>query len=352
MSRFLPLVAVGILVALVVAGCKRDDEGDAPSSVTPSATGDVPAETTAPGSSPAGGPTDAPQPTAVVTAAPTPIVTPGAAIGPLTLEGSIEAGGRERTYRLYVPSSVREGAPAALLIGLHGGFGSGEQFARSSGFDDEAEAGGFIAVYPDGTGAIKTWNGGACCGSSVRNNVDDVGFIAALIDKIASEYPVDTNRVYAVGHSNGGILALRLACELSDRVLAVGVVAGSLEVESCDPALPVSVLMIHGDADQNHPFEGGEGPGSVAGVAFNSVPATMETMRTVNGCSDETNVSVAGDVTTTVWACPPGVGVEMKVIAGGSHAWPGSDGFSLSGPVSQALNATSELWGFLADKGR
>jgi len=110
--------------------------------------------------------------------------------------------------------------------------------------------------------------------------------------------------------------------------------------------------MIHGDADLNHPFEGGEGPESVAGVAFNSVPATMETMRTVNGCSDEKNVLVAGDVTTTVWSCPASVAVEMQVIAGGSHAWPGSDSFSLSGPVSQALDATSELWGFLVDKGR
>lgn len=284
---------------------------------------------------------------------PTPALpTDGEPIGPLTVDGEMDFGGRTRTYRLYVPSTVFAGMPAPLVIGMHGGFGTAEQFARSSGFDGEAERGRFIIVYPQGLGIVPTWNGGACCGFAAREDIDDVGFIDALIDEVAASYPVDMGRVFAVGHSNGAIMALRLACELSERIAAVGSVAGSLEAGACSPERPVSVLMIHGDADTNHPLEGGQGPQSIADVAFNSVATTMETMRVAMGCSENTQVTRDLDITVTKWACPSGVHVEQQIIAGGTHAWPGSDQVLLSGPASQAMDATTVLWEWLAGKGR
>lgn len=339
------LIFVGLASLLIAARCRGDDD-DATPSPSEADGGATPTAGASAGASPsvsAG---------ASATASPTETATPGAAIGPLTVEQEVSVGGETREYWLYVPSTVYEGSPAALVIGMHGGFGNAEQFARTSEFDDEAERGGFIVVYPQGLGAVPTWNGGACCGYAAREDVDDVAFIDALIDEVAASYPVDPNRVFAVGHSNGAIMALRLACELSERIAAVGSVAGSLEIDSCLPERPVSVLMIHGDADLNHPLEGGMGPQSVANVEFNSVAATMETMRVADGCSEGTQVTRDIDIIVTIWACPPGVTVEQQIIVGGPHAWPGSDQVLLSGPASQAMDATAVLWEWLRDRGR
>jgi polyhydroxybutyrate depolymerase len=257
--------------------------------------------------------------------------------------------GLDRTWRVYVPTSLPAGVAAPLVIGLHGGTGSGAQFENTTSMDSEAEAGRFIAVYPDGTGALRTWNGGNCCGYAVAADVDDVGFISALIDNVAHNFPIDTKRVYAVGHSNGAIMALRLACELSSKIAAIGAVAGSLEVPGCSPSRPVSVLLIHGDADQNHPIDGGLGPDSISGVPFNSVANTMETMHSAMGCADSNTQSVAGAITTTDWSgCPAGTAVKLEVIAGGSHAWPGGKQTLVGPEPSQALNATSAVWDFVS----
>jgi len=150
-SARLILVAAALLL---LAACRRGDDGPPTDSQTPGPSPTVPAS---PGNA-----------------------TPGVAPGPRTEAGSVTVDGRARTWRLYVPGSLRTGEAAPLVIGLHGGIGSGEQFARNTRFDEQAEAGGFLAVYPDGTGIAKTWNAGACCGYAQRNGVDDVAFISAL----------------------------------------------------------------------------------------------------------------------------------------------------------------------------
>lgn len=271
---------------------------------------------------------------------------------PRVEEGSLSFAGRERSRRLYVPGTLPPAGPAPLVIGLHGGLGSGEQFAESSGFDAQAEAGGFLAVYPDGIArpllGIRTWNGGGCCGFAVQQGVDDVGFIAALIDTLSGRFAIDPGRVYAVGHSNGGILAYQLACELSDRIVGIGVVAGSLEVP-CDAPLPVSVLSIHGDADTSHPLEGGMGADSLVNVDFASVSAALDRWVALNGCIAEPSLEVTGPITLTRWpGCEAGTVVESQIVAGASHAWPGG---AATGPLrpqpSMDLDATQALWEFL-----
>src|SRR4051794_31635504 len=133
-----------------------------------------------------------------------------------TVDGTLEVGGRTRTYHVHYPTKVPDG-PASLVIGLHGGLGSGRQFEENTGFDAVADSNGFIVVYPDGIGGVmgdqdlRTWNAGNCCGPARQQNVDDVGFISALIDHLSSTMAIDEDRVYAVGHSNGGIMAYRLA---------------------------------------------------------------------------------------------------------------------------------------------
>src|SRR5262249_5428677 len=104
-----------------------------------------------------------------------------AAAAVASTEGTLRTpNGPDRTYHLYVPPNVTPGAPVPLLVALHGGTGWGTQFEQNSGFDHLADQHGFIVVYPDGVGigrngtALRTWNGGDCCGPAARQQVDDV----------------------------------------------------------------------------------------------------------------------------------------------------------------------------------
>lgn len=246
-------------------------------------------------------------------------VVPGTRARGSTIDGELTTDdGRTRSYHLYVPSELPTGS-VPLLIALHGGIGWGEQYRRQSRFDELAEANGLLVVFPDGVGIgnknanlLRTWNGGYCCGTAVRQGVDDVAFIDALIDEISAEYDVDPRRVFAAGHSNGGIMAYRLACELSNRIVAIGLQAGSLGVDSCAPARPVSVLHLHGTADENHPIDGGVGDRSLSAVEFRSAAYSVETVAAAMGCAPS----------TTIWAdCDEGVEVQLIAVAGAPHSW-------------------------------
>ena len=115
--------------------------------------------------------------------------------------------GQTRTYQVHVPANLATKVPLVLV--LHGAGGSGAYAARYTSMNEVADREGFLAVYPDGTAPLptlnnlRTWNAAHCCGGAYRKNIDDVGFLAALIKKLTKEYPVDPKRVYVVGHSNG-----------------------------------------------------------------------------------------------------------------------------------------------------
>lgn len=275
--------------------------------------------------------------TAVVTsttvaAAPVRVLPAIRAVGE-TIDGELPTSdGRTRSYHLYVPSALQPG-PMPLLIALHGGTGWGAQFQRNSGFDELAEANGFLVVFPDGVGIgdnadqFRTWNGGYCCGTAVKQDVDDVGFIAALIDAIVGEYDVDTSQIFAAGHSNGGIMSYRLACELSDRIVAIGLQAGSLGIDECEPSQPVSVLHLHGTADMNHPIDGGVGPNGISGTDFRSAAYSVETAAAAMGCAAEPAAATDAtnpDLAITSWTqCSNGVEVRLVAVTGASHSWMG-----------------------------
>jgi len=279
------------------------------------------------------------------------------------VDGAIPtADGRTRHYRLYVPASLASGAPVPLLVALHGGTGSSGQFAANSGFDGLAEANGFLVVYPDGVGigpdgsGLQTWNGGSCCGPAVRQDVDDVGFVRQLIEVIAAEFPVDPARVVAAGQSNGAIMAYRLACELSDRIVAIGVQAGSLGVDGCTPSQAVSVLHLHGSADTNVPIDGGLGSG-IAGVAFRPARSAVEVFAAAGGCGAAPAASTDPsnpDLTVTTWTgCSAGVAVRFVVVEGAGHAWMGHPATWAAaearvGEPYPDLDASRAIWSFLA----
>ena len=242
--------------------------------------------------------------------------------------------GRTRTYRVVTPLSVPRDRAVPLLVALHGGIGSGTQFERTSGFDALAQRHGFVVVYPDGIeiggasafAAGHVWNGGRCCGQAARVQVDDVGFIRTVIDQVERSRAIDPHRVYAAGHSNGAIMAYRLACELSDRIVAIGLQAGTIETTSCSPARPVSVLAVHGTADTNIPIGGGHGSG-VSAIAFSSPVDAVGTFARADRCTGSTRHTDPQhtDLDVESWhGCSAGTGVELIRVRGANARVDGS----------------------------
>ena len=270
--------------------------------------------------------------------------------------------GRERTFRLFVPASVaaRPDVPAPLLIALHGGMGSAAQFEASSGFDLIAATDRFIVAYPDGLGAfgtdtLATWNGGICCGFAAREQVDDVRFISNLIDSVEATQSVNPNRVFAAGHSNGAFMAYRLACELSEKIVAIGVQAGGIGTDNCRPQLPVSAIQIHGSEDDHVPLAGGPGTRSVSGVNFPVPVEAAQTLAAADGCvapPKRTELSAPTKLTEVVWqrGCRAGTEVKFVVVYGASHAWMGvpSEAPRLVGREFLNYRSSQEIWNFVS----
>jgi len=260
---------------------------------------------------------------------------------------SIEVDGVSRTFIVYRPASLP--AEASLVVMLHGGFGRASQAEKSYGWDAEADRDHFVVAYPDGLN--HAWNtGGGCCGTPGRTDADDTGFITAMVSVIERQVPVDAGHVYATGISNGGIMAYTLACRTT--IFAAIGPDSATELGSCPAPDPLSVIHIHGTADRNIPYQGGEGDG-VAHIDGPSVPSLNARWRGIDHCAAPA-VRTAGAVTTSTASCPSGRSVELITIAGAGHQWPGSASKPLiqrllgTDPPSTALNATQVIWQFFA----
>ena len=260
---------------------------------------------------------------------------------------SIEVGGVTRTYIAYRPAALPAAAP--LVVMLHGGFGRATQAEDYYGWDAEADQEHFLVAYPDGLN--HAWNtGGGCCGTPGRTGADDVGFITAMVAAIERQVPVDRDRVYATGISNGGIMSYTLACHTS--VFAAIGPDSATELGSCPDPRPLSVIHIHGTADTRIPYQGGEGKG-VAHIDGPPVPSLNARWRGIDHCAAPA-VTAAGTVTTSTATCPGGRAVELITIAGAGHQWPGSAPRPLiqkllgTDPPSTVLNATQVIWQFFA----
>ncbi len=281
-----------------------------------------------------------------------PEVTLAAATAPIgtVSHETIEPGGR--SYRLYVPSTLPDG-PVPLFVALHGGTGWGDQFAATNRIENLAESNGFIVAHPEGVALPsargRVWNGGMCCGVAARENIDDVAFIETVIDDVEAVHDIDGSRVYALGHSNGGIMSYRLACELSDRIVGIGVVAGTLGIDDCDPTQPVSVMHIHGTADENLPLAGGVGPESLAGVDFPSPRVGFATLAAADKCPAPTTTVEGALTVESSSPCAAGAAAAFVTIEGAAHPWPGgTPGSSPNmGNAYAGYDATAELVTFL-----
>lgn len=268
---------------------------------------------------------------------------PDAAIPESDVAYTLSHGGLERTYRLHLPEGY-DRSPTPLVFNFHGYTSNPVAQEYYSVMSETADREGFAVAYPQGTGVPASWNAGVCCGSAVDDQVDDIGFVAAMIDAIGESVCLDTARVYSTGLSNGGFLSHRLACELSDRIAAIAPVAGVMGMESCEPSRAVPVMQFHGTADTLVPMEGSEQLG------FPSVDATLADWAERDGCSGDPTVTFEdGDARCEAWSdCAEGSAVELCVIEGGGHTWPGGRVPAAVGVTSNDLSASERMWDFFA----
>ena len=273
-----------------------------------------------------------------------------------TIERTLRVGARERSYEIDLPAARRDSArPLAVVIVFHGGGGSADSVRRQSRMSVKGDAEGFIAVYPQGSGGIagklRTWNAGTCCGHAMEQRIDEIAFVAALLDDLQTTVAIDRARVYATGISNGAMMAYEVACALADRIAGIAAVAGEMTaLDRCRPSRPVPVLVIHGSADRNLPIDGGVGAKAFAVHEVRSLASAIDFWRRRDGCCETARSAVDGAVRRMSYSsCNGGSEVEVVTIEGGGHSWPGGDRLArFLDPPSTSLDATDEMWRFFA----
>ncbi len=264
---------------------------------------------------------------------------------------ALQFGGLTRTCSVHLPPGYDGSRAVPLVLALHGMGGDGEGMARLTHFNAIADEGGFIVAYPDGM--RRRWSFGRL---PMLGGIDDVGFIAALIQSLSGDLAIDQARVYALGMSNGGGLIDLLICRRADLFSAVAIVSATIAAfmaHICRPSHPVSVLMIHGTDDPLIPFGGG---GRRRQVLL-SAPDTAQHWARLAGCVEGPVVNYLPDyahdgtrVRYDVFSGgPDGAEVILYVIEGGGHTWPGGWAYlpeRIIGKTSRQIDASLVIWDF------
>jgi polyhydroxybutyrate depolymerase len=288
-------------------------------------------------------------------------------LGPGSHLIDIHYGGIGRSYIVHVPPNASGASALPAILNFHGAGTNAEQQERYSGMDATADRDGFVVVYPNGTGRgtrALTWNAGGCCGAAARNNVDDVGFIRAVLDDLATRIHIDRARVYATGMSNGAMMAYRLGVEAADRIAAIAPVEGGLMVRTSGPARPMPLMIFNSVDDRYVPYQGRFGRlGRITHeTPFPRVDDELARWRGFDGCPPEARVgptlkgapgSADADNSATryEWGpCASGSKIVLWKLAGSGHVWPGTTRSpSWLGRATQVIDANNQMWHFFRD---
>lgn len=269
---------------------------------------------------------------------------------------AVRSGGGRRWYRIFVPSGYDPAVPTPVALAYHGGGGNAESIAQGLDLCTYAETYNFLAVFPEGTGALggpplwlfQTWNGGGCCGWAMEHDVDDVQFTRDLLDDVEARWNVDPGWVFATGLSNGAILCYRLAAELGDRIAAIAPIAGCRMVSTA-PAQPVAIIAFHGRLDCNVPYQGGLGCG-ISGTVFTGQEYTLAPWIAANQVSvPSAPAEVRGQALRFEGDSALGADIHYWWLRDGGHSIPGHVPFwAPNEPTNHDIDASEELWLFFA----
>ena len=249
-----------------------------------------------------------------------------------------------------------------LVVMLHGAGATAAIARQQTGWPAKADHEGFAVVFPEGTPPDpaaaplfrlnpQLWNDGSGRGHVARRGVDDVGFIAALIERLARELRLDRSRIYVTGFSNGASLAFRLGAELGNLIAAIAPVAGHCWIDPPRPARPLPLLHIAGAADPLNPLEGGEVETPWGHSEYHPpVRRSIERWAAASGCGGCTErTDDAGVIWTECAGCEGGIEIRLAVVPELGHVWPGGPRLlpeRLVGRSSRRLMATEAIWDF------
>ena len=264
-------------------------------------------------------------------------------------QGNFEFEGVNRTYMVFLPENYSGTTDFPLVIFLHPYGFTAQQGMDYSNFNQVADTADFLVVYPN---AIPNWNSGI--GENPdwpAPDVNDVGFIDALIDTLNYQYSIDLEKVYVCGFSNGGFMSYRLACELGHRFAAIASVAGVISMNqaaNCEPSNTMPVLHIHGTEDAVVPINGGA-------TGWHSVDETLSFWIDYNNCMEVDTITLP-DIDPTDGCtvekisytnCTDNSNVIYYKVINGGHTWPGAGESGLQlGNTNQDINASTEIWNF------
>jgi len=235
--------------------------------------------------------------------------------------------GGARPVTLQVPAQLDDDRAYPLVLVLHGYGLNGILQQAYFGLGDLATRGDAFVLAPDGTvdfSGRRFWNADPVCCDFNHLGPDDVPYLGGLIEDVVDRWPVDPGAVFAVGHSNGGFMSYRLACERADLFAGILALAGDAVTLPCAPARPVSVLHLHGTADDIVSYAGAEP--SVAQWAQHDRCGSSAT----RGEDLDLDAGLAGAETRTssIDGCPPGVAVELWSLEGAGHSPSFTDAFA------------------------
>lgn len=272
----------------------------------------------------------------------------------------LAVGGTRRRALLHLPPSAGAGLP--LVVMLHGAGATATVARQQTGWPEKADSEGFAVVFPEGTPRDpaaaplfrlnpQLWNDGSGRGHVARRGVDDVGFIAALIERLDRELRLDRSRIYVTGFSNGASLAFRLGAELGNLIAAIAPVAGHCWIDRPRPARPMPLLHIAGAADPLNPIDGGEVETPWGHSEYHPpVRRSIERWAAASGCAGCTDrTDDAGVVWTECGGCDGGTEVRLAVVPELGHVWPGGPRLlpeRLVGHASRRLMGTDVIWTF------
>lgn len=268
---------------------------------------------------------------------------------------SLMHGGRERSFILIVPASYTTGKSTPLVMSFHGGYADAESQENLTKMSATADKETFILVYPEAVN--KNWNDGRV--DSVKD-VDDVGFVRALVAELEKKLSLDPKRIYATGMSNGGFFTNRLGCEAPDLFAAIAPVAGGMAPDmlaSCKPTQAIPALIINGTGDPIVPYDGGNVGQFIAKGTTVPAPDVVSKWVAINkttSTAQKTQLSdSSNDGTTTTRETyangTNGSEVIFLTVNNGGHTWPGGTQYASErriGKTSRDFSANQVIWDF------
>ena len=245
-----------------------------------------------------------------------------------TTRHTIRVGSLNRSFYLHLPPHFSAQNRYPLVILLHGHNNNGSNVIGQTKMDAVADRYGFILVAPDGTGRFGrfglTWNVGTCCGSAQEKRIDDVGFLATLIDTLKRVFPVDSTRIAIAGFSAGGMLALRTACDRPSIATVYVNVQGTMPDTTCAAHRPVSMLLFAGDDDEDMRTEHEENKHRNNHRFATSAMGTFRFWAEHDGCDRHFIIETTDAYVDHIAVdCTNGTVTRLLTVHAHPHAWPG-----------------------------